>query len=309
MTNFAVSKVVDNLPQALQPSTLYFVRTGAGFDLYLTDKHSPPVALHLNETPIDVVTAIDLWWNNSPASAKLGGISAGATKNATDASLRDRSTHTGQQAISTVTGLQAALDSKPNTDTKYTAGNGLSLTGTAFTLPVSVTGSGTFVKSVVQTSGGISITLGTPPDTNTTYNTGTLQELIAGTSTDGKVQSAKLLGDWQEARDALLAQPTVVTADTTVGGERLHSFYAVNTTDGVRTLTLPGNPVPGMTVTVLDYADTCNVHRINIARNNKNIHGKAENIALTLKGQQVRLMFLDQIQGWKVVSSTHYGGF
>ena len=44
--------------------------------------------------------------------SKLDGIAAGATANATDAQLRDRTTHTGEQAISTVTGLQTALDTK-----------------------------------------------------------------------------------------------------------------------------------------------------------------------------------------------------
>lgn len=43
---------------------------------------------------------------------KLAGIATGATANSTDAQLRDRTTHTGEQAISTITGLQAALDSK-----------------------------------------------------------------------------------------------------------------------------------------------------------------------------------------------------
>lgn len=43
---------------------------------------------------------------------KLDGVATGATANATDAQLRDRTTHTGEQAISTVTGLQAALDGK-----------------------------------------------------------------------------------------------------------------------------------------------------------------------------------------------------
>lgn len=43
---------------------------------------------------------------------KLAAVAAGATANATDAQLRDRSTHTGTQAISTVTGLQTALDGK-----------------------------------------------------------------------------------------------------------------------------------------------------------------------------------------------------
>ncbi|WP_241473777.1 glycosyl hydrolase family 28-related protein [Mycolicibacterium neoaurum] len=43
---------------------------------------------------------------------KLGSIAAGATQNASDAALRDRTTHTGTQPISTVSGLQTALDSK-----------------------------------------------------------------------------------------------------------------------------------------------------------------------------------------------------
>lgn len=46
---------------------------------------------------------------------KLDGVASGATANSTDAQLRDRSTHTGTQAISTVTGLQTALDGKQPT--------------------------------------------------------------------------------------------------------------------------------------------------------------------------------------------------
>ncbi|MGE8446705.1 MAG: hypothetical protein ACN6O1_10865 [Comamonas sp.] len=53
---------------------------------------------------------------------KLAGIAAGATANASDAQLRDRTTHTGTQSIATVTGLQAALDSK----VEKVAGKGLS---------------------------------------------------------------------------------------------------------------------------------------------------------------------------------------
>lgn len=48
----------------------------------------------------------------SDEKEKLSGIAAGATANSTDANLRDRANHTGTQAISTVSGLQAALDSK-----------------------------------------------------------------------------------------------------------------------------------------------------------------------------------------------------
>lgn len=44
--------------------------------------------------------------------SKLSGIATGATANSTDAQLRDRSTHTGQDQISDVSGLQTALDLK-----------------------------------------------------------------------------------------------------------------------------------------------------------------------------------------------------
>ncbi|MGB3069835.1 MAG: hypothetical protein WBC18_14875, partial [Ottowia sp.] len=43
---------------------------------------------------------------------KLNGIASGATANSSDGTLLNRANHTGSQAISTVTGLQAALDAK-----------------------------------------------------------------------------------------------------------------------------------------------------------------------------------------------------
>lgn len=43
---------------------------------------------------------------------KLNGIATGATKNATDAQLKNRATHTGTQAISTVAGLQTELNNR-----------------------------------------------------------------------------------------------------------------------------------------------------------------------------------------------------
>ena len=44
--------------------------------------------------------------------SKLSGIASGATANDTDANLLNRANHTGSQAISTITGLQAELDGK-----------------------------------------------------------------------------------------------------------------------------------------------------------------------------------------------------
>ncbi|RYJ63260.1 tail fiber domain-containing protein [Pseudomonas songnenensis] len=72
--------------------------------------------------------------------AKLDGIQSGATSNATDAQLRARSTHTGQQAQSTITGLSTSLAAKAdlnntvlqyNGATKFqTTSAGVSITGT-----------------------------------------------------------------------------------------------------------------------------------------------------------------------------------
>lgn len=46
---------------------------------------------------------------DSAANTKLGGIAAGATANATDAQLRDRSTHTGTQPMATITDKQGKV--------------------------------------------------------------------------------------------------------------------------------------------------------------------------------------------------------
>lgn len=59
--------------------------------------------------------------------AKLDGVATGATANATNAELRDRATHTGTQTISTVAGLQAALDGKLNAIALQTLTDGASI--------------------------------------------------------------------------------------------------------------------------------------------------------------------------------------
>ena len=55
---------------------------------------------------------------SSSDKAKLDGIANGATANQTDAYLLDRANHTGSQAISTITGLQTALNNKLETSLK-----------------------------------------------------------------------------------------------------------------------------------------------------------------------------------------------
>lgn len=65
-----------------------------------------------------VFQAIASWWSTSAAKTKLDGIATGATANATDAQLRDRATHTGTQASSTISDFASAVvaAAPPTTD-------------------------------------------------------------------------------------------------------------------------------------------------------------------------------------------------
>lgn len=86
-------------------------------------RHKLPTAAEVGAAPSAHVGAGGAAHANATTSAdgfmssadktKLNGVASGATANATDAQLRDRSTHTGTQAISTVTDLQTALDTIP----------------------------------------------------------------------------------------------------------------------------------------------------------------------------------------------------
>jgi hypothetical protein len=59
-----------------------------------------------------IATSSSIGLMSSTDKAKLDTVASNATSNSTDAALRDRATHTGTQAISTITNLQTTLDSK-----------------------------------------------------------------------------------------------------------------------------------------------------------------------------------------------------
>ncbi len=59
-----------------------------------------------------VATGATAGFMSASDKSKLDGIATGATANSSDATLLARANHTGEQAISTVTGLQTALDTK-----------------------------------------------------------------------------------------------------------------------------------------------------------------------------------------------------
>lgn len=94
-------------------------------------------------------------------------------------------------------GLSVASDGTlTNERTPYFAGNGLTLTGTTFSVPVFVSGSGNFVKNITQGADGLNVELGNP--SGGTYPSGTLLSLQQGISSNDMVWSPLIINQWYD---------------------------------------------------------------------------------------------------------------
>ena len=80
--------------------------------------------------------------------AKLSSVAENATANDADSALRDRTTHTGAQAISTITGLQGSLDAKAPSAAVY--------------VPASAFDGATDVTATLTTAAAAAVTAGVP---------------------------------------------------------------------------------------------------------------------------------------------------
>jgi len=91
---------------------------GAGAGTVTSIAVSVPAGLVVSGSPVTTSGTISITYDTgyqgytSAEATKLSGIASGATANQSDAYLLSRGNHTGTQAISTVSGLQTALDAK-----------------------------------------------------------------------------------------------------------------------------------------------------------------------------------------------------
>lgn len=158
------------------------------------------------DSKVAIVTGKGLSTNDytTAEQSKLSSIAPNATANSTDALLRDRSTHTGVQAISTVTGLQAAIDGKV---TSVNGKTGSAITITASELGAATSAQGSKADSAVQSvngKSGTSITL-----TSTDVGAATSAQ---GSKADTAVQPAALntaLANKASINDAATSGSTV----------------------------------------------------------------------------------------------------
>lgn len=103
----------------------------AGTDLLPLDQATRTVAATMEQVktfvrPAEVTTTVG-GLLSAADKVKLNGVAAEATKNAADADLRDRATHTGTQSILTVTGLRDQLRGKAAGSTGLLAGGAVSI--------------------------------------------------------------------------------------------------------------------------------------------------------------------------------------
>jgi hypothetical protein len=195
---------------------------------------------------------------------KLTGIATGATANATDAQLRDRSTHTGTQAAATITGLA----------TVATTGAYADLTGKP-TIPT-VTSATTAAQGIVELATNAETTTGT--DTVRAVTPAGAKALL-----DGRIAAGATSGQvpvW----DGATWQPNTPTAITAadVGAAPLNTTVAFKTANytfaladsgrqitfdaaSAVTATVPTNATVAFPIgTTIDIAQT-NVGQVTIA--------------------------------------------
>ena len=149
-----------NATVAYDPATQSLSVTASGAGAAMTEEEVQDIvgALSVQGTGISVIYDDDAGLlrialaGDSFTSAdktRLDGIAAGATVNAPDAQLRDRATHTGEQPIESITGLQAALNGKMVATTFKTV-NGTAITG-AGDIVIPAGPAGTSITGVVLT--------------------------------------------------------------------------------------------------------------------------------------------------------------
>lgn len=151
--------------------------------------------------------------------AKLGAIAAGATANATNAELRDRSTHTGTQTASTISDLAAAV-------------RGVVMTGVSFATATA----GQATDSMLVFLGKLQAQI----NGLATAVTGKQAELVSGTNIK-TVNGASLLGAGNLAiAGGGVSLPAIrsITGNETLGLASINTF-GVNATTSNYTSTIP----------------------------------------------------------------------
>lgn len=181
----------------------------------------------------------------SADKVKLDGIADNATANSTDVILKDRANHTGVQAISTITGLQAAIDTKYS---KATAG--IPKTDLDTATQTSLTNADTLVSTTVpalQTAlaGKATSAQGVKADTALQNIAGMQTAFTAGTAAEQAAFQSSVSGDrakltmQQQAQQTAGATTALLNVGKTALVDPVSGIDIPFAAAGVATVTLP----------------------------------------------------------------------
>jgi hypothetical protein len=87
---------------------------------------------------------------------------------------------------------------------------------------------------------------------------------------------------------------TVTSTGNVTAGERIFA----NATGGAFTLTLPGSPVEGDTIQIIDVAGIFTTNNVTIARNGQKIQNLNENLVLDMNNAAVTMIYSGATFGW-----------
>jgi len=109
--------------------------------------------------------------------------------------------------------------------------------------------------------------------------------------------------------DSLIQWQAVVVADGSTGLAAVAGRgYFINTTAGAITVTLPGSPVIGDTITIVDYASTFATNNVTVDPGSNKIEGSTVDGTLNTNDQTHTIVFTDSTQGWKIVNQDTASG-
>lgn len=258
-----------------------------------------------------VVTTVTNGLMIASDKVKLDGIATGATANAADADLRDRTTHTGEQPISSITGLSTQL---------VDLAGDISNVNTALVGKVAIADKG--VANGVATldaTGKVPVTqipsssvpahdhndlYYTKAESNTNFVlTGSLTA-VADTANDALTNSLQAQADADAALEAASAIHgfswiVLTDAQTSVTVENRDGIFT-DTTSQSQTVILPASPVLGDTIAISDAVGNWDTNVCVVERNGHKIMGLDENLNLNVANQTVYLTFSNITRGWRL---------
>lgn len=200
--------------------------------------------------------------------------------------------------------LTVARTAGQETTTQSFTGDGANATFTLSDPPIVAAGVMVFVDGILQkltsnfTVSGSSLIFNDAPDSGAEIDVYTLvkEKVSIDTVVDASITRAKLATSISRST---VGAYSIISANTTATAG---SYYFVDTTAGVLTLTLPASGVIGDTIRIIDLAGTFATNSLTVARNGHKIQRVADNLTVNIAGSALDLIYSNSTNGWLVYS-------